>query len=304
MLYPCFDELVALKGKIPHLTLSSDRATPSPTMGDNYSPFRGQGLEFEEVRKYAPGDEIRNIDWRVTARTGVAHTKVFREERERSVIVCVDVNATMRFGTRGTFKSVQAARVAALLGWWAITSHHKIGSCLFGDVPGGIQFLAPKRSRRSLWTLFKQLSDPHLSEAAPPILLEDMLDYVNKSALTGALIFIISDFNTQNNVFEQKLAQLQKRCEVVLVMTDDPADQSIPPVGIILFAGNHQDKLSVNTDSKSGRDAYAAQWLKTRQSLQQISVKHKIGMIQITTDALAHIDLFQGLKRLRQRRKQ
>ncbi|MBY0292083.1 MAG: DUF58 domain-containing protein [Alphaproteobacteria bacterium] len=303
MLYPRLDELVALKSKIPHLTLSSNRTTPSPTAGDHHSPFRGQGLEFEEVRKYAPGDEIRNIDWRVTARTGMAHTKVFREERERNVIVCVDVNSTMRFGTRGTFKSIQAARIAALLGWWALTNHHKIGSCLFGDVPGGIQFLAPKRSRKSLWTLFKQLSGTHLSENASPILLEDMLDHVNKSAPTGTLIFIISDFNTQNSALEQKLAHLQKRCEVALVTTDDPADQSIPPVGIISFAGDHQEKLSVNTDSRSGREAYTAQWLKTRQSLQQISIKLKIGLIQITTDATAHIDLFQGLKRIRQGRK-
>ena len=111
--------------------------------GDYASPFRGQGLAFHEVREYRFGDDIRSIDWRVTARTDKPHVKVFTEERERTVILCIDANAAMRFGTRGTFKSVQAARAAALLGWQANGSNDRVGCIVFGDVPGGMQFFAP-----------------------------------------------------------------------------------------------------------------------------------------------------------------
>src|SRR6202789_3352703 len=107
--------------------------------GDYTSPCRGQGLAFHEVREYHFGDDIRSIDWRVTARTDKPHVKVFTEERERTVILCVDANAAMRFGTRGTFKSVQAARAAALLGSQARCSNDRVGCLVFGDVAEGIR---------------------------------------------------------------------------------------------------------------------------------------------------------------------
>src|SRR5271155_4260155 len=106
MLYPDFDELVALRNKAARLSLASARQSMAIASGDYTSPFRGQGLVFHEVREYRFGDDIRSIDWRVTARTGKPHVKVFIEERERTVILCINANASMRFGTRGTFKSV------------------------------------------------------------------------------------------------------------------------------------------------------------------------------------------------------
>src|SRR5579862_7094005 len=113
MLYPDFNDLISYKErKLGKLQLARRKVSATAT-GNHHSPFRGQGLEFDAVREYVPGDDIRNIDWRVTARTGSPHLKVFQEERERHIVLCVDMNATMRFGTRNTFKSVQAARVAA-----------------------------------------------------------------------------------------------------------------------------------------------------------------------------------------------
>lgn len=302
MLYPQFDELVALKLKASTLFLSSNQPVISLGGGDLRSPFRGQGLEFEEVRAYSPGDDIRAIDWRVTARTGAAHTKIFREERERSVILCIDVNTTMRFGTRGTFKSIQAARVAALLGWCAHANHDKIGACLYGDVPGGVQLLAPKRSRKSLWQLFKYLSNTNLLENVLPISLEEMLGRINKAAPTGALVYIISDFNTLGETFEYQLSTLRKRCDVVMIPIDDPADQHIPPVGPLLFAGKDGEKFFVNTEIRGGREAYAAQWQQARQTLQRIATKINVSIIPIATDADATSELVYGLKRIKKRR--
>jgi uncharacterized protein (DUF58 family) len=159
MLYPDFNELVNLKAKASSLNMRSNSKVVSPVIGDYKSPFRGQGMEFEEVREYVAGDDVRNIDWRVTARTGSAHVKIFTEERERTVLICVDANDTMRFGTKGTFKSIQAARAAALIGWYANSINDRVGTCVFGNVENDMKFYKPKRSRESLWKMLKLLSD-------------------------------------------------------------------------------------------------------------------------------------------------
>lgn len=303
MLYPDFDELVALKSTATQLNLSSNRSVTAVAAGDHNSPFRGQGLEFEEVQEYSPGDDIRSIDWRVTARTGSPHTKVFKEERERSVIICVDSNATMRFGTKGTFKSIQAARIAALLGWQANNNRDRLGACVFGDVPEGMQFFAPNRSRKSLWAMLKQLSNQDIVSQSQPVALEDTLQHLNKAAPTGALIYIISDFNSMSEDLEQQLGNLQKRCNVILIAVDDPADQIIPPVGTLLCSKNPQEELYVNTDSQSGRENYTQYWQKTRGQLERIASRLGISIITIATDSDVHKELVYGLKRIIKRRR-
>ena len=121
-LRPHLDDLFELRHRAHAIGLASRHRVGSPLSGLYASVFRGQGMDYEETREYREGDEIRNMDWRVTARTGVPHLKVFREERERSVVLCVDAGPHMHFGTRGTFKCVQAARAAALLVWAATSS--------------------------------------------------------------------------------------------------------------------------------------------------------------------------------------
>lgn len=300
MLYPTFHELVSLRQKAAPLVLSSTQPVHSSSLGGYASPFRGQGLEFEEVRAYAPGDDIRSIDWRVTARLGSPHTKIFREDKERSVILCIDVNASMRFGTRGTFKSVQAAKIAALLGWQATLSHDKLGACLFGDVPQGLHFLAPQRSRKSLWALFKQLCRQDARDTALPVSLEDMLSHLLSVIPTGSLIYIISDFSRVSGDAEKHLRALRKRCDVVMIAVDDPADQMLPPLGPLVCVAP-QGQLYVNTDNAKGRETYADEWQKTRKNLQTMLTKLKIRLISISTDAEASSDLFFALKHLARR---
>jgi len=297
MLYPNFDELVALKDRKLHLTLASDRSVKSTVSGDHHSPFRGQGLEFDAVREYVPGDDIRNIDWRVTARKGSAHMKIFKEERERNVIICVDMNDTMRFGTRNTFKSVQAARVASLLGWRGLTNRDRVGACLFGDVPNGVQFFAPKRTRKSLWAMLKLLTEPPTGHHL--ISLEETLQHVNKAAQTGSLIYIVSDFMDITDNLDWLLIRLNKRCDVVFVAINDPADQLICPVDTVAFQGSDSEKVYVNTESLVGRKAYAAQWEENRKKLHEITTRAKVSMIELTTETDVYRDLILGLKNVR-----
>ena len=302
MLFPDFNELVALKAKTSRLSFNSDRKVTSISGGDFHSPFRGQGLEFEEVREYAHGDDIRNIDWRVTARTDSPHTKVFKEERERSVILCVDMNNAMRFGTRNTFKSVQAARMAALLGWQANSNNDRFGACLFGDIKDGMQFIACQRSRISIWAVLKHLCDTTINAQAQYIPLDDVLAHVNKVSPTGALIYIVSDFADIGENLEQQLSRLRRRCDVVLITVDDAADQTIPAIGTVLFSGK-EGKVYVNTDSRSGRESYTEQWLQTRNRLQKIATKLGIGIISSRADGDVYKDLVYGLERIALRRR-
>lgn len=302
MLYPSFTDLVALKHKTSQLSYISDYAVSSISRGDYYSPFRGQGLEFEEVRTYEPGDDIRAIDWKVTARMGTPHTKIFREEQERSIILCVDVNVTMRFGTKGTFKSIQAARVAALLGWQATIKHDRLGACLFGDVPGGVHFFSPQRSSKPLLKMFKQLSQTNINDNAPYVPLEEALTHMNKAVPPGALVYIIGNFNLMNPALEKQLNALRKRCDIILIPIDDPIDKDIPAVGTLLFSRNNSDKFLVDTESQKGREHYATLWLEERESLQKTASKLKIAIIPIGTEADAGSELFLGLKRIQGRR--
>ncbi len=303
MLYPDFNDLIELKERISDLRHASHRSVKSPLPGNRLSPYRGQGLEFDSVREYVAGDDIRCIDWRVTARTGAPHLKLFREERERHISICVDMNAAMRFGTRGTFKSIQAARVAALLGWQGIDQQDRVGACLFGDVPGGKQFFAPMRTRKAFCALLKTLAAPPEDQPSRP--LEDVLPQIDQAAHAGSLIYLISDFMHINANFphEISLNRLSKRCDVVLIAINDPADKSIFPFGNVGFCANDQEKIQVNTKNAAGREAYALQWEKNRQLLSEATSKWKIPLIELTTESDIPRDLMLELKNAAKRKK-
>lgn len=304
MLYPDFNDLVALKDRKSDLRHSSSRIVKSSAVGNHHSPFRGHGLEFDSVREYVPGDDIRNIDWRVTARTGSPHLKLFREERERHVVICVDMNAAMRFGTRNTFKSVQAARIAALLGWRGIANQDRVSACLFGDVPGGVQYFTPTRTRKSFSAMLKMLSDPPAEQHQ--VSLEEAMQHVGKVAKTGSLIYLISDFIDLKADFQSEagINRLNKRCDLVFVALNDPADQSIFPMGTVGFCSDDTKKIYINTLSVAGREAYAAQWKENRERLYEITTRSKIPLIELSTESDVPRDLVLSLKYVAKRRKQ
>jgi uncharacterized protein (DUF58 family) len=296
MLYPDFHDLLSLGNFKSNLVHPSHRSVKSVTFGGHQSFFRGQGLELDSVREYVPGDDIRNIDWRVTARTGSPHLKLFKEERERNIVICIDKNATMQFGTRNTFKSVQAARIMALLGWGAIARQDRIGACFFGDVPGGVQFFAPKRTKRSFCSLLQMLTQK--SSEQHQISLEKPFQQIFPLVHTGSLVYVISDFMEidQSAAYEVSLASLSKKCDVVFICVNDPADQSIYPVGTIGFRSSPSQKIYVNTESLAGRKAYADLWRQHEEHLQRISSRYKIPVLKLTTQSDVQRDLALGLK--------
>lgn len=303
MLYPEFKDLLSYKKRQKDKLQLARRTVKSTASGNHHSPFRGQGLDFDAVREYVPGDDIRNIDWRVTARTGAPHLKLFKEEKERHTIICVDMNSTMRFGTRNTFKSIQAARCASLLGWRALAHQDRISACFFGDVAGGLQYFASKNSRQTLGMMLKILTES-LKEQHQ-VSLETALKHLGKVAPTGSLIYLISDFLELSQTFSEDcgLSSLNKSCDVVFVSINDPADQSLVPAGVIAFRGQNNDKIYINTDSIKGRETYAAQWESNRRTLKSFTQRFKIPLITLSTESDIHRDLTLGLKHIGKRKK-
>lgn len=298
MLYPDFKDLLNLKKKANKFHLSSIRHNKFGSAGDYTSPFRGQGLDFDGVREYSPGDDIRNIDWRVTARAGKPHIKTFTEDRERDVFLCVDMNETMRFGTRGTFKSVQAAYVSSLIAWRANLNKDRVGACLFGSVDEGLKFLHSDTTGKSFLQFLKLLSTPVDENNKKSVSLDDVLDHLISLLHRNSLIFIVSDFHDIKEETELKLGKLKKKNDIVLIRVTDITDRMLPSAGSILFSDNNNRKIFFDTDMKEAVESYNKERQKKIELLNKISSKFFIGIIDITTDGDLYSSLSEGLKKI------
>ncbi len=297
MLTPQLNELLELRHQAQALGLVSSQKTQTSLSGLYASVFRGQGMDFEEVREYRQGDEIRNLDWRVTARMNKPYLKVYREERERSVVLCIDTAIHTQFGTRGTFKSIQTARIAALLGWSAHGHSDRVGGLLFGQQRP--LFFRPSRSQRALGEVLRHLTLAPTMDTTDETALEHALKILNRSTTTGALLFIIADFNqTPITILQRTLSQLHQRHEIVLISVDDPADYDLPAIGQVCFTAHDGTQAYVDTDNISGRIAYQQAWETHRQALKKITQRLYIDFFSVSTQD----DVYQGvLNGLRQR---
>ena len=294
---PRLDELLELRHQAHTLGLASHHLVNSSFSGVYASVFRGQGLNFEEVREYREGDDIRNMDWKVTARTDEPHLKVYREERERSVVLCVDHGPHMHFGTRGTFKYVQATRATALLGWAANGHDDRVGGILFGDADTGPQHFRPTKDRRALWRLLHELARPARRAVRGVDCIDLVLQRADRGAGTGALIFVIADFNRDLEGLERTLGQSRQRHSLVLVPVDDPADRELPDMGRVQFREPGGEQIEVDTNDPAGRDAYRQRWETRRSNLLRLANRLGIAVVPISTDRDVHVSLRDGLAR-------
>jgi uncharacterized protein (DUF58 family) len=295
-LHPKLDDLLELRHQAHSLGMASHHLVNSSFSGLYASVFRGTGLDFEEVRDYREGDDIRNMEWKVTARTNTPHLKVFREERERSVVLCVDQSPHMGFGTRGTFKSVQAARTAALLGWAANGLHDRVGGLLFGDAETGPRHFRPTKDRRALWRLLQALSEPARQgeQAEDPML--GALQRVERGTITGSLIFLIADLNREIQSLESTLGRLCQRHTLVIIPVDDIADRELPKMGRALFTDPSGELIEIDTNDQAGREEYSRHWQENRQSLLSVANGLGIPVIPVDTDSDVHQALVRGMR--------
>lgn len=294
-MHPRLDELLELRHQAHSLGLASHHLVNTTFSGLYASVFRGQGLNFEEVREYRDGDDIRNMDWKVTARTNEPHLKVYREERERSVVLCVDHGPHMFFGTSGTFKSVQAARAAALLGWAANSVNDRVGGMLYGDADTGLVHFQPTKDRRAVWRLLKQMAQPVRRAQRGIDCIDRVLKQADRGTGTGSLIFMIGDFNRDFLGLDKTLGQVCQKHSVVLIPVDDPADREIPRMGRALFRDAEGRLVEIDTDDADGQRVFSEHWHKRRSSLIKLACRLGVAVIPVHTSRDVHRSLLAGL---------
>lgn len=253
--------------------------------GGYVSRFKGRGMEFDENRLYQAGDDIRSIDWRVTARTGKTYTKLFREERERPVFISVDQRATMQFATRGVFKSVLAAKIAALLAW--IAHHHgdRIGGQFFFD--SHCHELKPQNGKRAVLHFLNSLVNSKDDLNPPHENLEPIFSRLLHHARPSSLLYIISDFRGLTPLAEMQLAKLSQHCDVVLIFVYDELEQHLPTSGQYRFTQNGEDVI-IEANSKKAIEHYQ-RFLAKQTQLQELAKQRGMILISVNTqaDALA-----------------
>jgi len=247
--------------------------------GGYASRFKGRGMEFDEARLYQPGDDMRSIDWRVTARTGTPHTKVFREEREKPVFISVDNRSTMHFATRGVFKSVLAARLAGLLAWAAQHHGDRIGGQLFSEHE--CSELKPQNGKHAVLRFLNTLVKP-VNKGVNRTTLEHVLARLTQHARPGSLVYIISDFRGFNDKAEIHLAKLSQHCDVVLIFIYDPLESHLPAKGRYRFTNDERDVVIDSSDAQRVFQ-YQQRFAERQQRLEQLAKKRRLAFIQCST---------------------
>lgn len=273
--------LVAAK----HLPLKKNHRALSILTGPYKTLIRGRGMEFEDVRQYQPGDDIRTIDWRVSARTSKAHTKQFREEREKPLLIAVDQRKNMFFGSRIALKSVLAADLAAYLGWAGFHKGDRVGGLVFNDE--GIVDIRPRRQRKTVLRLINALVDYnralHGFQTAKQKPLAEALMELKRVAKPGTQLFIISDFHDLDESCSPIIHDLAKHCELVALKTYDPLETQLPAKGVFK-ASNGQRAFQFNSNDKSTRQRYEQSFAEHAEAVKSVLGKYQIPLIPIATD--------------------
>src|SRR5210317_1915247 len=276
-------ELIALKPRCNALSLPMNRPAASSLAGAYRSRFRGRGVDFVESRNYQPGDDIRNMDWRVTARTGKAHTKVFQEERERPVLVVVDASPSLYFGTRSRLKSVAAGQMAAAIAWSAIRRGDRIGGFLFA--PGRHRELRPAGGRRGAMRVIQGLVDwlePQQEGSLETEPLSVALERVRHAVRPGSLVIVISDFFGMDETCNRHLSRLRQHNDVIGCQVLDAAEYRLPEGRYPISDGQNAAILDMaHRESRNRYDAMSSRHIDQPRRMFQ---KHQCGWLVLHTD--------------------
>ncbi len=247
--------------------------------GEYRSVFKGQGMEFAEVREYQPGDEVRSIDWNVTARMGKPYVKRYIEERELTVMLVVDLSGSERFGTRARFKSELASELAAVLAMSAIRNNDRVGALLFTDRIEHV--VPPRKGRRHALRLMRDLLVYEPAGRGTDI--GAALEYAGKMLSHKAIIFVVSDF--QSGDLEQPLKLLAQRHDVVAVTVDDPSEQQLPNIGQARFVDPETGAtIDVDTSDERVRTRFAEAVTEEMASRRKLLRRLAIDEIPVRTD--------------------
>lgn len=264
------DDLVGMRKYIKYFRSSKSKTSASLLSGDVKSVFKGRGIEFEEVRQYAIGDDVRDMDWRVTARKSEPYIKVFLEERDREIYVLIDMSATMVFGTKNEFKSVFAAKTAAMLGWIALENKDRFG-CIIYDGTQSFVFKA-KSGIKNLLAIFKKISSVSENVLKNSAIgnLSKPLKLLENTLKTRGDVFVLSDFFNFDSAVRNAMFAVGKKSKSHILDISDVLEQNAPKAGEYL-AQYENNKLTFNTYNQAFRDEYAAYFAEKKKKIKDFA---------------------------------
>jgi uncharacterized protein (DUF58 family) len=276
-------ELVRLRAAARGLSVSGSSRPLSPQAGVHRSAYRGRGLEFDEVRVYQPGDDVRSIDWRVTARRGRPHTKLFREERERPVLILVDLSPSMFFGTRVQFKSVLASRSGAIIAWAAAMGGDRAGGVIAGE--GRTTALPPKPRQAGVLALLHAITalQPVKPGEVSPGRLDKALAMLMDMSKAGSLVVLLSDFRELGERGASHIRSIAMRNDVVACLIHDALETTPPPPGVYRF-GTPSRKVTVDTSSRNIATVWSGEFEAHRKKLRDITRGLAVRWLEFSTD--------------------
>ena len=285
-IYVQLDELVRLQHKASGFSFLPRQPVHSILSGRHASKLRGRGLNFEELRNYLPGDDTRNIDWKVTARTRTPYVRVYTEEKDRTVWLLVDQRVGMFFGSRQRMKSVVAAEVAAISAWRVLSVGDRVGALVFDDTE--VSVIPPHRSRERVMQILKQVVKKNHALSAHPDLkpnagkLNEALKQVSHLARHDCLVCLITDGDGVNSETRRHISRLSEHNDVLTALVYDPLEKDMPSAGRLRFA-NDVGQLEADTSNKKLRQAFQSEFEKKLERIESASRRFSIPVLTIDT---------------------
>jgi uncharacterized protein (DUF58 family) len=270
------DELLR---KIQRFHFKTKRQANDLFAGQYESAFKGRGIEFAEVREYQVGDDIRTIDWNVSARFSHPFVKVFHEERELTVILLLDLSGSHLFGTREKFKRELLAEVAGMLAFLAIRTNDKVGAILFSS--GVEKYIPPHKGPSHVWRLIKEIFTYQPQDLTTNI--DAVLTYLNRVVKRHAIVFLISD--CMDTGFDKSLRLAAKKHDLTVIQLSDPAEKELPDLGFMSLQDPETGQVAlINTRSKSLRERYSTQRREQKAYLSDLVRRAGVDLVELSTD--------------------
>ena len=282
--------------EIRHVELKAGHLATQVLAGEYLSIFRGLGQEFEKVREYLAGDDIRSIDWNVTARMNEPYVKVYREERELTLMLLVDVSFSQAFGTEDRFKREVATELAAVLAFLATKNNDKVGLILFSSEIEA--YIPPQKGRAHVWRIIRTVLTHETQGRGTNV--AEALEYLSKVCTKKSMAFLISDFRAES--YTKALNMASRRHNLIGAVIDDPREHELPNCGLLeLYDVETRQTQIVDTSSKKLRQEYAKVMAMQRRELQETFKRYGVDLFSLTTKGSVVRPLLQYLRK-RERR--
>ncbi|HEY8463282.1 MAG TPA: DUF58 domain-containing protein [Bacillota bacterium] len=282
--------------KVRKIQLKVSKLSTDVVSGHYLSAFKGSGIEFDEVQEYIPGDDVRAIDWNVTARTGSPYIKRYVEERELTVVLVVDLSASQRFGTVNTLKSELSAEIAALLAFLAINNNDKVALLIFSDHCE--LYLPPQKGRKHVLRVIREILAYQPSGVTTN--LQEALGFINRVIKHRGIVFILSDFIATD--FEPALKSMTRRHDVVAISLEDPGEFELLPLGLIELQDSETgERVLVDTESAAVREVFQRNTLARIDRTVKLFNSCKVDYLRVST-AKPYINTLQQFFLIREHR--